>query len=183
MSEIESLVVAYDRYVRLPWDHRLAGPQKVWFAVYDPSQERRLRPRIGAFEAATTAAGHKWRLIDLTNQFAEWMADHEYREAYFEQPVDMGLALADFMEALAQTVREELSAPEVDQNTVVAVLGLGSLFGLGRASDLFSKVASEIRGRLLAFFPGQHDGPNWRLLDARDGWNYHAVPISGSQGE
>jgi len=28
------------------------------------------------------------------------------------------------------------------------------------------------------FFPGQLEQNNYRLLDARDGWNYMAVPIS-----
>ena len=179
MSEIEGLLKAYEQYVRLPWDRKLAGAQKVWFAVYDPSQERRLRPRIGAFQAATAAAGHGWRLVDITDAFAVWMAGHEYKDSYFEQPEDMGLALADFADTVADQVRQALKRPDTDEDTVVAVLGLASLFGLARASDLFTKVAPDIRGRLLAFFPGQHDGPNWRLLDARDGWNYHAVPISG----
>ncbi len=180
MSKIEDLLAAYERYVRLPWDQRLAGPQRVWFAVYDPSQERRLRHRMPAFEALTAAANHGWRLEDITNAFAEWMANHEYKEAYFEQPDDLGMALADFAEAVADQVRRALKHPDVDEDTVVAVLGLSSLFGLTRASDLIADIESSIRGRLLVFFPGQHHGHNWRLLDARDGWNYHAVPISGS---
>ena len=184
MSGIEALLKAYEQYVRLPWDRNLAGPQKVWFAVYDPSQERRLRARIAAFEAATTAADHKWQLVDITDSFAEWMANHEYKDAYFEQPEDMGLALADFTDTVADQVRQALTKPDTDENTLVVMLGLASLFGLARSSDLIERVAPDIRGRLMAFFPGQHDGPNWRLLDARDGWNYHAVPISGSsEGE
>jgi len=27
------------------------------------------------------------------------------------------------------------------------------------------------------FFPGEHEGNSYRLLDARDGWNYLAVPL------
>jgi hypothetical protein len=182
MSEVESLLKAYERFVRLPWDDSVAGPQKVRFAIYDPSQERRLRPRIGAFEAATRAAGHGWILIDLTGTFAEWMARHEYREEYFKQPEDMALALTDFADFVGQQVEKKLCAPEADEQTVVAIVGLASLFGLARASELFPKVAPHIKGRLLAFFPGQHDGSNYRLLDARDGWNYLAVPISAASG-
>ena len=177
MSEIEDLLRRYERYVKLPWDHKLAGAQRVWFAQYDPNQERRLRLRIGAFQVATTDAGHKWRLVDITDAFAEWMANHDYRDEYFEQPEAMGLALADFSDHVAERVGRALSQPDVDQDTVVALLGLASLFGLMRVSELIAKVDSEIRGRLLAFFPGQRDGSNWRLLNARDGWNYHAVPI------
>ena len=177
MSEIEDLLVRYNRYVRLPWDRGLAGAQRVWFATYDPAQERRLRLRLGEFQAATTDAGHKWHMVDITDAFAEWMAQHEYKDAYFEQPEYMELALADFSDAVAQRVRQTLNGTEVDEDTVVALFGLASLFGLVRVAELIAKVDSEIPGRMLAFFPGQRDGSNWRLLDARDGWNYHAVPI------
>ena len=179
MSEIEDLLSQYERYVRLPWDHKLAGAQKVWFARYDPGQERRLRLRIGEFETATIDAGHMWCLVDITDSFAEWMTNHEYKDAYFEQPEHLELALVDFSDYAAERVREKLKHPSVDENTVVALIGLASLFGLIRVAELVAKVDPEIPGRLLAFFPGQRDGSNWRLLNARDGWNYHAVPIEG----
>ena len=179
MSEIEDLLSQYQRYVRLPWDHKIAGAQKVWFARYDPGQERRLRLRIGEFQTATTNAGHIWHLVDITDSFAEWMTNHEYKEAYFEQPEDLDLALIDFSDFVAERVRQELRQPAVNENSIVALLGLASLFGLTRVAELVTKVDSEIPGRLLAFFPGQRDGSNWRLLNARDGWNYHAVPIEG----
>ena len=180
MSEIEVLLGQYERYVRLPWE-KLAGPQKVWFARYDPNQERRLRLRLGEFQTATTDAGHNWCLVDITDLFAEWMANHEYKEAYFEHPRDLELALVDFSDFVADRVRQDLKQPEADGNTVVAVIGLASLFGLIRVSELVATVDSKIPGRLLVFFPGQRDGSNWRLLNARDGWNYHAVPIEGGE--
>ena len=37
---------------------------------------------------------------------------------------------------------------------------------------------AQIRGRLVVFFPGHLERSNYRLLDARDGWNYMAVPIT-----
>ena len=179
MNEIEDLLSRYERHVRLPWDHKLAGAQKVWFAKYDPGQERRLRLRISEFQTATTDAGHMWRLVDITNSFAEWMANHEYKDAYFEHPEDLELALDDFLDFAAERVCQELKHPDIDENTVVALLGLASLFGLIRVAELVAKVDSEIPGRLIAFFPGERDGSNWRLLNARDDWNYHAVPIEG----
>ena len=178
MSEIEKLVKSYEEYVALPWETNLAGPQKVWFAEYDPSQERRLRLRIEAFQTATNRTGHYWHLVDITNAFPEWMANFEYRDSYFERPEDMGMALSDFEGSVANTVIQALKQPNIDQDTVVAILGVGSLFGLMRASEFVAAVAPYITGRLLVFFPGQHDGPMWRLLNARDGWNYLAVPIS-----
>jgi hypothetical protein len=183
MSAVEDLVRSYERFVRMPWDGSLAGAQRIWFAIYDPVQERRLRWRIEEFATATRMAGHGWHLVDLTDAFARWMAAHEYREAYFEQPEDMDLTLRqDFSAFAASQVQAGLNASGVSESTVVAVLGLGSLFGLTRASTLFETVAPDVRGRLLAFFPGQHDGSNYRLLDARDGWNYLAVPITADGG-
>ena len=183
MSSIEGLIAAYDRFVRLPWDQTLAGPQKVWFAIYEPTQERRLRPRIAEFEVATKNAGHGWAHVDVTDAFAQWMAGHDYRDEYFKEPSFLELALKEeFATHVIDLVRQVLTAPEVDERTVVAVSGVGSLFGLMRVSVLVEAVAPIVRGRLLVFFPGQHDGSNYRLLDARDGWNYLAVPITAAEG-
>jgi len=183
MSVIEGLVRAYDRFVHLPWDRTLAGPQKVWFAIYEPPQERRLRLRIAEFETATKKAGHGWAQVDLTDAFAHWMAGHEYREAYFREPEDMTDALEDFERHAATVVRDALAAPDVDENTVVAVSGTASLFGLMRISTLVRDVESSIRGRLLVFFPGDREGSNYRFLDARDGFHYLAVAITATEGE
>ena len=171
VSEIEALLKAYVNFLELPWDQTLAGPQKVWFAIYEPSQERRLRLRLTEFEMATKNAGHSWFHLDLTNLFANWMAQHEYREAYFEMPEDMDLALQDFESFVSQRITAALTDPQVDANTVVAISGLASLFGLTYASTIIESIASSIRGRLLVFFPGQRNGSNYRFLDARDGWN------------
>lgn len=178
MSEVQNLIGAYHQFVGMPWQQNIAGAQKVWFAVYDPNQERRIRLRLDEFQIATKAAGHNWRLLDLTDSFARWMAGHRYREAYFESPEDLGLALNNYSEAVVQQLREALTAPDVDDNTVVAVLGVATLFGLTRASTIIEKAAPDIQGRLLVFFPGQHESGNYRLLDARDGWNYLAIPIT-----
>ena len=61
---------------------------------------------------------------------------------------------------------------------MVAVLGSGSLFGFTRLSQVLKLVEADVRGRLVVFFPGQYEQNNYRLLDARDGWNYMAVPIT-----
>jgi hypothetical protein len=178
VSEVEKLIQNYRRFIAMPWQANLAGVQKVWFTVYDPAQERRVRLRLEEFQIATKEAGKKWRLVDLTNSFAEWMAGHRYREAYFESPGDLELALHNYTEAVAQRLQDALTAPDVDDNTVVVVLGVATLFGLTRASGVIEKVTDDIRGRMLVFFPGHHEGSNYRLLDARDGWNYLAIPIT-----
>ncbi len=70
----------------------------------------------------------------------------------------------------------------MDENTVVAVYGAASLFGFTRVSLVLKEVVRDIRGRLVLFFPGEYEENNYRLLDARDGWNYLAVPITLHNG-
>lgn len=182
MSEIDSLVHEYEKVVHLPWEKNLAGPQKVWFVIYDPAQERRLRLHVTEFEVVTKNAGHSWKLVDLTDTFAQWMAQHEYREAYFEQPEDMELALQEYAQYVIDILTQAMTEADVDENTVIAVLGVGSLYGLTRVSGIIEKANEAIRGRLLVFFPGQYENNNYRLLDARDGWNYLAIPITAQKG-
>ena len=179
MSEVDALLEQYTRHVHVAWPTDVAPEQRVWFVIYDPVQERRLRLRLGDFESATLAAGLDWRLIDLTDAFAMWMAAHEYREAYFEDAPAMELALDDFANVVADSVANTLS--EVGHSTVVALSGLASLFGLARASELVTRVAPSMQGWLVVFFPGKYHESNYRLLDARDGWNYLAVPITAGR--
>ena len=44
-------------------------------------------------------------------------------------------------------------------------------------SALLNAVNDATAGRLLVFFPGDVENNNFRLLDARDGWDYMAVVI------
>jgi len=177
MSEVEELLKAYERFVSLPWKDDLSGAEKVWFVVYDPPQERRIRFRLPEFETVTKKAKHKWISLDLTDAFANWMAGHRYSKEYFESPEDIEPALDDFTNTVAKRITDTLSSSDSDKNTVVAISGLASLFGFTRASDVLRDVTTSIRGRLLVFFPGRHEGSLYRLLDARDGWNYLAIPI------
>ena len=41
-----------------------------------------------------------------------------------------------------------------------------------------TRESTAIQGRLAVFFPGAYAQNHYRLLDARDGWNYLAVPIT-----
>jgi len=181
MSAIEGLLESYKRHVSRPWDAALAGKQKVWFVVYDPAQERRLRLWLPAFEAATHAAKRSWVHVDITDAFASWMANHRHRERYFKNPSLAAYALETFKEDLAQRIKEELTAPDVDEQTIVAISGVAALFGLVRVSELIDEVASDVRGRLVIFFPGSYEEKSYyRFLDARDGWDYLAVPITAT---
>ncbi len=184
MSYVDELLDAYRRFVSLPWQQSLAGPQRVWMAVYPPEYEQRLRLQLPAFKEATNEHGHSWALVDITTSFERWMADHAYRETYFEEPELLSTALPAFFAYLVDNVRSQLSAHSAF-NGVVALLGAGTLFGLGesiKVSALLNAVNDAIAGRLLVFFPGQHEGSSYRLLDARDGWNYLAIPITPDRG-
>lgn len=185
MGQIERLIQNYDTRVSLPWDRNLAGPQRVWFAVYHKAEERRLRRRLDEFEISTKRARHGWVAIDLTGAFAHWLSTHEYRESYFETPEHLegeSPAVDDFKEAMVRQVTDVLTSTKADESTVVAVYGAASLFGFMKTSELVSKVESAIRGRLLIFFPGEHENNTYRFLDAREGWNYLAVPITAEEG-
>lgn len=179
MSRIDDLCRNYARFVCLPWPEHLAGAQRVWFAVYDRMDERRLRARLDEFHIATARAGHTWRLCDITDIFADWMIGLEYRESYFETPSDLISAHSEFREFTAQRVRAELE--QADSETVVAVLGAATLFGFLKVSELMESIRHDILGRLLVFFPGEYEANNYRLLDARDGWNYLATPITATE--
>jgi len=176
VSKIDDLLDRYEQNVSLPWQDRLDGAQKVWFVVYPPEYERELRARIEEFELSTKRAGHGWSHVDLTTAFPEWMASHEYREGYFEDPGDVEFIMEDFLADLAEKIRSPLA--EADEDTVVALSGIGTLFGLVYVSDLIGRIESDIPGRLAVFFPGRHDQNTYRLLDARDGWDYLALPIT-----
>ena len=179
MGKIEDLADKYERHISAPWPRNLAGAQKAIFVVYDKGDERKLRAKRREFEMRTRDAGHKWREVDLTDVFPRWMAQDEYREAYFESPEDLNLKLqAEFIEFAAEQLRSALIETDVDEDTVVGVFGAAALYGFARISEVLRHVEGDIRGRLLLFFPGDHDQNNYRLLDARDGWNYLAVPIT-----
>ena len=175
MSKVDDLLDRYEQNVKLPWKRRVAGVQKVWFVVYPPDYEREIRARIDEFKLTTTRADHAWRHCDLTTAFPEWMAQHEYREGYFDDPEDIDFIMEDFLDHLAGTVQETLQ--DADENTVVALSGIGTLFGFIFVSDLIEAIEQHIQGRLAVFFPGRHERNTYRLLDARDGWDYLALPI------
>ena len=91
MGQIERLIQSYDTRVSLPWERNLAGPQRVWFGVYNKAEERRLRRRLDEFQISTKNAKHGWTIVDLTDSFARWLAacDEDHRLGYFVAPEHM----------------------------------------------------------------------------------------------
>ena len=181
-NKIERLAQRYEHFCSLPWERSLAGSQRIWFAVYDKNDERRLRARVSEFALLTRTSNHGWHLVGLTNAFGHWLASHEYRASYFEAPEDLDLLLPDFEKFVIEQITVALQHPDTDDDTVVAVQGIACLFGFTKVSGVINKISSIVRGRLLVFFPGEHEDNNYRLLDARDGWNYMAIPITAHDG-
>jgi hypothetical protein len=175
MNRITKLLGGYEAQLRLVWDKGLHGAEKTWFAVYDPVDERRLRAMLGEFEITTIGAGKKWRRFDVTTSFENWLSDSEYREAYFEDPDFLEMQYAEFEKHLLQQLKKECG--QADCDTVFAIFGIGSLFGFVRVSQVVGALAEAVQGRLLVFFPGSVEANTYRLLNARDGWNYRAVAI------
>ena len=181
-SKVAKLVSAYRHHLTVPWQAGIAAVQRVIFAVYDKTDELRLRANVEEFALATQQAGKTWLLLDVTNAFPEWMAGQEYRDAYFESPEDLAGyqngELTEFIADLNLRLNARISA-EAGPDTVVALLGVGTLFGLARVSSVIEGIKEVVQGRLLVLFPGEHHPENhtYRLLDARDGWDYLAVPL------
>jgi hypothetical protein len=166
----------------VPWQSGLAAIQRVVFAVYDKADELRLRANVEEFALATAQAGKQWLLIDLTNAFPEWMMAQKYRDAYFETPEDLAGypagELTGFVTDLIARLKTRIEA-QSGPDSMVALLGVGTLFGLARVSTIVEGIKESVEGRLLVFFPGEYhpEHHSYRLLDARDGWNYLAVPL------
>jgi hypothetical protein len=178
MSRVSDLVDAYAGELSLPWRPGLSGGERVWMLVYPPDMERAMRAALPRLEMVTLQEGHGWTPLDITDELGLWLASHRHSEAFFEEPLDFTPAIIDKFEGeLVAKIRARLAAaPESD---AVALIGIGSVFPFLRASSVIKAIDDAVRGRLLVLFPGLHDPEthSFRLLDARDGFNYRARVI------
>jgi hypothetical protein len=181
MSEIDRLLSRYADQIAIPWHTVRSDAERTLFVIYDRSKERQLRYRIKEFEDATQAAGKKWLELDVTDSFPKWFAAHDSRDEYFKYPEDLpGFQegqLQEFEDHLAKSLISHLKE-RATADYVVAVIGVGSLYGVARVSALMRRVATAVPGRLVIFFPGEKVDNNYRLLGARDGWDYLATAIT-----
>lgn len=179
MSRIDRLARIFGRHVAIGWPASSSGAQRVIMIVYDPSDERPLRRKLDLFSQEAVAAGKSWTSLDLTPVFARWLASHRYREVYFEEP-DALLAPGDERVAAAAAGMIEAALRDGGRgpDAVLGVHGVGSLYGFASVSEVLSRVEHAIEGRLAVFFPGRVQEGRYRLLDARESWDYHAVPIA-----
>ncbi len=134
MSYVDDLIESYRHRVALPWEQRLAGRT----AGLDGrsthrstsggcvSTSRRSRQRRSKPVTAGSSS-------NITNAFEEWMAGRKHREALLRG------SRASSTPAPTTTIwstdfRPELESAD-DPNGVVALLGAGTQFGLGRDSQ------------------------------------------------
>ncbi len=177
MYSVEEIVHAYKRQVELPWSEDVPPAGKIWLLWYDKPTQRRISARMSELENLTRAANHGWIPYDLSQKLSQWLADHDFFEPLMENPMEISGLLPDFESFLINKIGDILSS--ASSSDVVALEGTASLFGFVRISSLVSNLTPFIKGRLLVTFPGKHTGGIYRFLDARDGWNYHAIPIPG----
>lgn len=183
MTLAQTILERLKEHLSLPWPENVSPRERVVMVVYPPSDERKLRRLIesGEFASEMKATGHGWAEYDLAAEFSKWLAEYEYRDRYLNRPErlwdDAGnvRGLEDHLEAKIAAVTSTLT-----RNDVLALVGGGGLFGLHSVSTLVERIESHIPGRLVIFFPGEHDAKNnsYRLLGAKDGWGYLAVPIT-----
>jgi hypothetical protein len=179
ISKIDRLANAFAGHVSIGWPASSSGAQRVIMVVYDPADERALRRKLDLFAHGAREAGKTWMSLDLTSAVAEWIAGHRYREVYFEEPEELVATGESRIAAeLAKMILVHLSREDHGPNAILAIHGLASLYGFASVSEVLSQVEHAIRGRLLVFFPGRVQEGRYRLLDARESWDYHAVPIT-----
>lgn len=181
MSKIKRLVQSYAKYISIPWRDDAAAAQRVVFCVYSEAEERRIRAKMDEFEIVTRQAGHEWALFDLTDTFAIWLASQRYARSYFQKPHLLSTLLPKYLTFITDQFEAFLQKNDIGPDSVVAIKGVGSLFGFLKVKEAVDKLAPMVKGRLLVFFPGSFENNNYRLLDGYDGWNYLAVPITADK--
>ena len=181
MSKVKRLIRSYGMHIAIPWRNDAAAAQRVIFCVYSEDEELRLRAKIEEFELATRQAGHDWAVFDLTDTFARWLSAQRYAKSYFQNPQLLSTLLPKYQAYIAQEFKSFLDTKPCGEDAVVALMGVGSLFGFLKVKDVVDVLAPLVKGRLLVFFPGSYENNNYRLLDGYDGWNYLAVPITADK--
>lgn len=182
MNKLKRLLRSYSQYIAIPWRPDAAAAQRVVFCVYDETDELHLRVRVDEFELATRQVGHDWACFDLTNAFPEWMKSEDYAQSYFQEPELLKDLLPDeLLDFIEKRFDAWAMQVPLTETTVVALMGVGSLFGFVKVKDCIDRLAPRVQGRLVVFFPGSYENNNYRLLDGYDGWNYLAVPITADR--
>ena len=182
MARVDNLIANYKRHLEIPFRPGLPLSQRVWFLVYPPEDERRVRARKIAFEQGTTVAGHTWKSVDLRESFSQWMDTFELDEmnacladpSLVEEYANPGYQ--DFLISLINRSIKEIPEPEAT-NCIVAIDGLLELFDFVHVAGVVEGIDTSFPGVIAIFFPGEREGNTYKFIRARTGWDYLAVPI------
>ncbi len=183
MNYVERLNEALRLQLRQPWTSDKSGGERVWFLVFDPDKLRQVLARKEQLRLTTQAAGREWAEIDVSAAFGKWMANHRYAGRYFSRPNLARTILEDFAQSLVADVTAEIRQRDLGETSLIVLTGTEALYGINKLSHITRLIEDTIPGRLLVFFPGEYNEPLYRFLDARDGWNYLAVPIVPVSGK
>ena len=187
MSRIDELADRYFRHISAPWQQHLTGAERTTYLVYPKTDERKVVSRLPLFEEKTVAAQHRWVLFDFTPVFYRWFSrlDADHQSVYLEEPESLHMEMdvggrqdSGLTASAAESLLHAVSEQDADSNTVVALTGVGTLFGFTRLSTVLDRVRSSLPGHLLIFFPGTCDGPAFRMFDSTDGSGYLGVSIT-----
>lgn len=166
MNKLKRLLRSYAQHISVPWRADAAAAQRVVFCVYDETDELPYRARIDEFELATKQAGHDWACFDLTDAFPSWMQSEDYAQSYFKEPELLNDLLPDELLNFVDKSFDAWAANvPVTDTTVVALMGVGAMFGFAKVKDCIDRLAPRVPGRLVVFFPGSYENNNYRLLD------------------
>ena len=178
MNRVDRLVAAYRQHILVPWRSDASAEERVIFCIYNETDELILRAKLSEFELDTQKSDHDWLMLDFSDTFAAWLTHQKYGKQYFEKPELLAPAIDGYSRWLNEWFEDSIRVRGENSNTVVALIGVAALFGFLKVRDVVSAYARLVNGRLVVFFPGSHENNNYRLLDAYDGWNYLAVPIT-----
>lgn len=181
MTKTKQLLDNYRSHIELPWQQGKSAQQRVIFCVYPEYTERRFQANIGEFELATKQADHGWARYDMSDTFSSWLGSQKYKTKYFRSPESLGNLTKKFPNFIKAQFTEFCSSHVIGSKDVVAVSGIGTLFGFVKVKEIIELIAPLVPGRLVVFFPGSYDNNNYRLLDGYDGWGYLAIPITSDQ--
>jgi len=181
LSRIKKLIKSYKAFISIPWRDNIPAAQSVIFCIYFPEDELRLRAKMSEFEIATHSFQYRWAVFDLSDTFARWLSRLRYAPKYFKDPHLLSSVPNQYLDYITGEITACLDRNEAGNKTVLALQGVGSLFGILTVKEVVEKIAPLVPGRLVVFFPGTVENNNYRLLDAYDGWDYMAIPITGNE--
>ena len=176
MSKINQLLAKFESIIKEPWPTGLSGQEKVWFLIFDPIDLRKVHFKLAEFEMATKNANRDWLLVSLNDYFTNWLSKKDYKESFFEEPEYISDPLQnEFREYIIIEINKRLV--HNSENTLVVLKDASAIFGFIKLSEIVQDISNKIKGRLMVLFPGEFTNNQYRLMDARDGWDYLARPI------